>query len=359
MKNSIIFCHTPFQCITALILRMNNMDVDNQKSSIVIIDDFAYANEIYNKFKDIDLFDEVYFGSYSLLQSKKKLFIATVFPKFFVKKTGFNVGNYTDLYTNNVFGDFENVVLYYNKDANVHLFDEGYSSYLEEYLNGYYHYSFMHSLAYKLSKLIFSRRLISECYSDLYLFDKRLLTYDASIQIKDITLPTKTDIFLDYVKHIFNLDDVLGDFSSKYILFEESFFIDKESTVDIDAFLKISNVIGKDQTLIKLHPRDKKNRFLDTGIKTNNRTEIPWEAIILGLEIKNKVFITFSSGAAINYLFFGCNGYKTIFLYKVYPQMGEMTESKLMWFELFKKYYGDNVFVPETESELFDLLKRL
>lgn len=359
MKSSIIFCHTPFQCITALLLKMQNLDFDNEKTTLVVVDDFSNADRVYERFTELGLFDEVLFGDYKKLNNKIKFFVSIVFPKVFEKVTGFENNQYTDLYTNNVYGDFENFVLAYNKNIAVHLYDEGYSSYLAEYLNGFYKYSPMHELAYSISKLLFRRKLVFDTYSDLYLYDDRLLTYKIFIPVKKIVLPMEFELFIKYVNYIFNLDGDLDLYSRHFIMFEESFFIGKESMADVEAFEWISEIIGKDNLLVKLHPRDIKDRFRERGICTNKHSEVPWEAVVLGMSIKNKVFITFSSGAAINYLFFGLNGYKTIFLYDVFPEMGEMTESKRKWFSLFEKYYGENVFIPNTKKELIELLQNI
>ena len=65
---------------------------------------------------------------------------------------------------------------------------------------------------------------------------------------------------------------------------------------------KISNIVGKDNLFVKIHPRNPINRFKRKGYKTNENTTVPWEIVALNMDIENKVLLTIASGSALTSL---------------------------------------------------------
>ena len=58
----------------------------------------------------------------------------------------------------------------------------------------------------------------------------------------------------------------------------------------------------KNNIFVKIHPRNRVNRFRELGYKTNIDTSVPWEIIAMNIDISNKVLITIASGSALTSL---------------------------------------------------------
>ena len=110
---------------------------------------------------------------------------------------------------------------------------------------------------------------------------------------------------------------------------------------------KIASIVGRENLLIKLHPRDTTNRFIRLGYKTNKTFSVPWEALALTMKKMPLMCITFSSGAALNYQFLTKKKNRTILLYKLMPDdFIHMTAEQLEWFNRYTKKYGKEICVP-------------
>ena len=128
---------------------------------------------------------------------------------------------------------------------------------------------------------------------------------------------------------------------------------------DVEIIDHISEIIGKNNMAIKLHPRNEINRFEVRGYKTNISYGIPWELVASNLpEDDKRVFLSFSSGAVLNYKFLCDKSFKTILLYKcIGDKYYHVEDSVKEWFEKFKEHYGDSVYIPSTVEELDSLLR--
>ena len=80
---------------------------------------------------------------------------------------------------------------------------------------------------------------------------------------------------------------------------EEAFFDDKIPSNDLELVLRIAEIVGKDQMIIKLHPRNKVNRFQEYGFQTMQHTQVPWEITLMDEDITDKILFTISSIALI------------------------------------------------------------
>ena len=77
---------------------------------------------------------------------------------------------------------------------------------------------------------------------------------------------------------------------------------------------KIAELVGKDNILIKIHPRDLRSVYSDNGFKVDRNSNIPWEAIQLSGDFSDKVFLTATSGSVLAGSFMAERAVKTYFL---------------------------------------------
>ena len=197
----------------------------------------------------------------------------------------------------------------------------------------------------------------------MYLYSPELLDWDDNpYEIKKIGMKDN-ELFLKKINDLFGYDKTFkkhieDEYKEKYIFFEESFFWTIGNNRDESLVEHISDVVGKKNFIIKLHPRNLINRFEDKGYNTNQIHGIPWELIAINLPPEdNKVFLTISSGAVLNYRFLKSLSFKTILLYKcVGDYYGHIDKNLIEWFERYKKTYSEALYIPETIDEMDELL---
>lgn len=117
------------------------------------------------------------------------------------------------------------------------------------------------------------------------------------------------------LKDIFEVENRI--IKQKYIFFASSYDIDGKSYGEIDIILKMAELVGKDNLLVKVHPRDSRNVYNEYGISVMEKSWVPWEAIQLIGNYQDKVMCTVHSGAFITISALQGSEGKGIFLYPV------------------------------------------
>ena len=99
------------------------------------------------------------------------------------------------------------------------------------------------------------------------------------------------------------------------VVFEESHSFEGFEVPDVEIVDKVANKVGRNNIMIKIHPRNPYNRFSQLGYKTNKNVSIPWKIIVLNQSFEDKIFVTISSGAVISpslYLGLPCVSYSLL-----------------------------------------------
>ena len=355
MKKVLIICRTPFQVITGLIIAHNK-----EKESYVdlmVTSDFKGAGNIVNECKKLSCFRNVFYCDYS----RFRYFLGVLFPQIFLRQ--FNkelISNYGLIYTNSVMGDLENALIYYNKHAGFVLYDEGYSSYLGLSLS--IDLSFKHGLCQKISHFLFRREYSHHLIIKQLLYDTDLIVMDMPYKVEQLWNHDSADekMVMNDVSNIFDVKNHIKEYDKKYIYFEECFACDFNNNGDFEIINTVRDIVGTENLMVKLHPRDNTNRFSKLGIATNKKIGIPTEALISEMSNKNVVFLSFSSGSTINYKFISDCKIKTILLYKLFPESFiKMGKEQKEWFEKFINKYSKDLFAPQTIEELITTIKKI
>lgn len=148
----------------------------------------------------------------------------------------------------------------------------------------------------------------------------------------------------------------------KYIFLEEAFVDDKIPSNDLELVLSIAELVGKDQLIIKLHPRNKVNRFEKYGLKTMAQTQVPWEIMLMDHEITDKVLFTISSNASITSKLIFEKNMNVIMLYKMFfgktwlmgnTNFQEYHEKSIREFNKDRK----NIYCPRSMDDIKEILK--
>lgn len=259
---------------------------------------------------------------------------------------------YSDIY----FANFDNFsqVLYNahshkNPGIKLHVFEEGLASYSSfakfyselkcfygENLSGFK--TFLHNHIYKT-------HVIPGNLSEFLAFNPQLIQWDPECEIRTMEKIDCQDIqFRNLVNHVFQFDPSEQEYDRNYIFFEESFFADGSEVNDIELVEELASRVGKENIMVKIHPRNPVNRFQRLGYKTNRNIAVPWEVIVMNADdLSDKVLITIASSCILNpiivfgkkvnaYSLFDCidhvpsilqNGYWDLVekVYKEYPEM--------------------------------------
>ena len=94
--------------------------------------------------------------------------------------------------------------------------------------------------------------------------------------------------------------------SQRYIYFEGGAFQDFLPTQDIEILDQLAAFIGKDQIVVKLHPRTTKDRFSRRGYYVMPQENVPWEVYALNEDLERRVYLSNASTAALTpHIIFG------------------------------------------------------
>lgn len=96
----------------------------------------------------------------------------------------------------------------------------------------------------------------------------------------------------------FKFDPIM--LKQKYIYFCSSSDIDGFSYGETDLVKRLADKVGKDNLLVKMHPRDSRRVFQDYGITVMENSHIPWEAMQICGAAAGKVLITSTSGSFLS-----------------------------------------------------------
>ncbi|MBS7007257.1 polysialyltransferase family glycosyltransferase [Anaerostipes sp.] len=85
----------------------------------------------------------------------------------------------------------------------------------------------------------------------------------------------------------------------KYIFLEEAFVDDNIPCNDLELCLCLEEIVGKENLIVKLHPRNRTDRFTPYGFQVMKQSNVPWEMVLLTGDISKKILFTVSSNASI------------------------------------------------------------
>ena len=149
----------------------------------------------------------------------------------------------------------------------------------------------------------------------------------------------------------------------RYIFFESPIVAENQISADIDLVDVIAEIVGKENLVIKLHPRNRRNRFEIRGYKTIG-SEMPlWEVANFLEGYSNKVFLseisttTLTSKSIFGHQNYSINLFKLLKLcnsffveQRAFPQFYEK-------FSLYMNVDNRRNFSPRTLGELKEILQ--
>lgn len=150
-----------------------------------------------------------------------------------------------------------------------------------------------------------------------------------------------------------------GEYDKKYIYFEGSYLADgidmhEEAFVDL-----IAKEVGKENLIVKRHPRVLSDRFSERGIRVNQTLGVPWEAVIMSIDLSEKVFITIQSGSVLSPRILLGENAPTYMLYRCTPERPPLVDDLFDQYmdRFLLKYGASHFYIPENTEELTERIR--
>lgn len=342
----------------------NQLHESGDKEDILITDNFVNSKKVTERVKRSGGFEKVYYSKVNAVlfpkteREKIKKFMYLLCPQKMIKES-INEGiwvQYDEVYYNNDDLFLYNVIFFLTKmnpNLKVYRFEEGYSSYISPFCS---------DNARKLTDIrnrFMKVKTFDEVFSGAFFFEPTLVMYNFRVPFLKISRQITSDL-KEKVSKYFDITEQYRNIKEKWIIFEESFSEDIGFSEDVEIYGELNELLYEDMVM-KLHPRTKNNRFEKLGIKTLKNDGVPWEAILISLDMSDKKFVAIASGSIINSQILLGNVGESWLLYKCINQNTiPLLNEK---FQRFIKILLDgkglkNIYIPESQNELIDMIRK-
>lgn len=353
MLKILIVVNTYYQLIIAINLKQTLLKYENV--DLIVSNVSVSSDVICNNLKMINCFNNVEFFDVKCVFLKKNLF------EKIMLLTNTVTGKFHNIFSDiNKIDNNYNEILFYNIDyfittlsvmnkncCNLSRFEEGYVS---------YYYS--QPKPSKKVQLIFNYKILDKCMDKYYFFEPDLATVsDYNYNYQQMPkIDANNKELVTILNKTFGVETLEDKYDKKYIFFEQCFLDDGIEMQDFELVMKIAEIVGKENLMVKLHPRTQKDRFKEYEIVTNSNTAVPWEVIQMNNDFSDNVFITISSGSVISPKLIFDKDVKTFFLGGF---MEERLDEKFKDFmhRFSQKYDTSSIRMPSDMNTFISELK--
>lgn len=338
MSRRVFICNTVFQVLVATWINHKYFQ-DCKETDIIISNHMNNACAIADRMRQYGEFSNTYFvesldvARYKVPQGRCAHFKNELDPCKYIKRTFDLDVDYDHIFVSNLDGFsklFFSAVSKRNPNVNVHIFEDGFSTYSRLFASwfrgsGRPDYDLLHRVFYDY---VCRKKYIKDCVKDIWLLTPEFLQWDPGVPIKTVEkINPKDEAYLEICNRAFGYYDSKDVYDKKYIFMEESFFADGQEIPDVELVNKIAERVGKENIMVKIHPRNPVNRFQKLGYKTNVDTGIPWELICMNMtDLDKKALLTVSSTSILNPIMNFGIPVKAFSLYRLINQLNISTD---------------------------------
>ena len=294
-------CNTYYQMITAIQLRYTHFSTDD--TYIILTDHSKDAREVSRRLQKAECFNEVYYAEVKSLDQDKHG-IATAACSILSGVTG----------RAEWMKEIEELrcdeLIYFNLSiSTLHLFallnsnnpclkcsrmEEGILSYNAMFHDGDGDMPLRARSIMNIRNILKKKNMV-DTVDSFYCFYPELYTGKLNcIKIPTIKRNSKT---ANELKKIFSSQT---KYRQKYIFFTSVYDFEGGFPVgEYELVTKVADLVGKDNLLVKMHPRDTRTIYRENGFCVDKDSSIPWEAIQLSSDFSEKVFMTINSGSVL------------------------------------------------------------
>lgn len=354
MKKIIALCSTSFQILISLAMKLDRYADDD--FSLAIADGISDYKTIAENARKLKLFSNI------LLIEEKKYAESVVYK--LLRKTATLNRIFARLFTKHFYTEicFEyDEVFFYSLSKNQNLWNIfAFSQKQKVNLNWFeegvlINASVMGIFFDNKPDTVFHFQYLQRHITKQFLVRPDKLCYSVPFAKEKIDFPSKHKNYIEFVNQIFNYSQA-DTISQKYIFFDQNLSEMKTQFDKISVLNKIKEIVGKENLLVKLHPRNNTTEYAENFV-VNKKTGIPWEVYLLNQnDIDDKVLIGMNSSSLVHpYYYFG----KKMKVISILKMMTESFQNELpnLYFisEHFDKY-TDIYKCPKTIDELVSMI---
>lgn len=361
-KKLLFVCNTVYQVIIVAWLKYKVFK--NDYADIVISDHSKGYKDIAKNIEKAGLFDNVFTVDsyeYSWYKTQYKSRYERLFYEFFksyeLKKYLKLKTEYDELFVSNLDGFAVLLFAVLGKSGTqLHLFEDGTATYSKLYERNYNNKKVPESRKLHLIYDTLGYKPVYGNVKSLWVLNPEALLWEPEYEVKKIPSLEIDANFKGIINTIFSYEAITDKYDRKYIFFEESFFADTGYTEDVRLVAKLADIVGKDNIMIKIHPRNPKNRFKELGYKTNENISVPWEVLLLNVDFSDKILITIGSQTIVTpCILFGMHirSFSLINCINEKPKVldGPLFDVLMMLYDKYK----DNITLCNSIEEIIDL----
>lgn len=291
----LIWCDTYYQLISAV--HMSNTIFRGELISLVLSDHSSGSREVAERLRQTGAFAEVMFAKtknvvYGKGKARK---VREIIRAALGKTSSFGASEYDEV----VFYGL-NPWLYEIGDGSMRCggsirwsrYDEGILSYGTDFSVG-----LLDRTIEPLRKL-FGKYRITEEISRYYCYFPELKQEERWDVRRIPQLDRSCTDTIEILKKVFSFKSFPYD--QQFVFFASSSDIDGRPFGETEFVLRIADIVGADNLLVKMHPRDTRDVYRSRGVAVMENSQIPWEVIQLCAEMDGRFLLTITSGAFLS-----------------------------------------------------------
>ena len=352
-KRILCICNTYYQLILVLQIALTEPD---KTVSVVISDHSAGAATVAQNLQSLDIFEKVYYVETKHLKAGTRSIadsLSLALAIFFDRKN--KIISISEVYDE---------LIIYNLDAFARLvFSTLYAknkkiavSFMEESIFVYDNLNSISPTKTGTLQKLFLGESIENKVSSFYCFNPSF--YQGELKAISVP-PVKADSELtDVLKKVFEINEST-EYRESFIYCPSVYDSDYDKPIgELELAKKIADLVGYDNLLVKVHPRDDAKRYIDQGFHVDKNSDKPWEVLQLSFDFSKKIMLTSLSSSAISLNFAMDNPPKTFFLYPLCDISGNedahRTVDGLMRLLHHPTLPLRSVFVAESVNDILD-----
>lgn len=303
MRRILIFANTYYQLILAIQMKLTIFHDDYV--SLALSDHSGNAENVFERLEKESFFDEcVFVRSKGVIQNrglwqKCKEVVQLSFCRendyaFYLREL--NSLSFDELICYNLevdtYGVFS-ILSEHNPQIQYSSYEEGMLSY-----DNFYYDSIKFELIRKLRKML-GKPTIFDRYEKFYCVYPEL--YHGSL--KAVAIPpisTEDKRLKGLVAEIFQIETSVDYARYKYIYFESVYDTEGRGIGELDFLLNFADRVGKENILVKKHPRSTVHVFEENGIAVDTNSTAPFEALQLNYDMSCCTFVSAMSGSVLS-----------------------------------------------------------
>lgn len=315
MRNILFISNTYYQVIEMIQMKLTLFK--EAKATAIISDCSNNAEKVLNRLKATGIFDQCYFIRVKEQLHRKKTSLDKIrqIPMF--------ISGNGDVWDALQLGCYDEII-YYNQDDIIFsiyakLYRENPNLKVSRFEESIYSYdsgswtALKYTAAQVVRKLL-GRKNLEEAYSNFYCYFPEL--YHGDMDVVPVPAISEEHGLADILTKVFDLHFKQDDYKYKYIYFSSVYDFEGNKPIgELDLVKRIAEVVGNDNLLVKVHPRDDAGRFTDTGLNVDTHSNVPWEAIQLGMDFSQHIFLSVNSSSVISATLLQDNPPKVFYMY--------------------------------------------